>query len=123
MAEQYRTCKQLKEILGKHNFASKSTLTYCTSNSEKLMKRLLSRFFSWRKGLKDASKVLFGNDGATSAVVNSTSAPILSNTRQGAPPNKRRRVRGGGTLASGTRTDFSNGGSELSINPDEITAM
>lgn len=136
MAEHYRTCKQLKEILTNHTLDSKTTNSFSTVNSEKMMQRLLTRYMTWKKAMRNASSVLFGSKSTTNVpiipiipvvpvVPIAANKPISNGARNAnVPPPKRRRTRGGAVAATGgTRLNFENEEVEAIINPDDLSKM
>jgi len=98
MCTDERTCKQLREYLQE-------------GGSDVLMQRKLKEFFSWRSNFQQTRTELFqkprekaeeGKYHWNFVNLDGGEDPRLKMKRRGVPPNKRRRVRGGATVASRT---------------------
>lgn len=122
MAEHFRTCKQLREIIRKHAPGMPKSTHSASVGSENMMKRLLSRFLMWKKGFKAASKILYGTK---QSIIQPAVLPaaIVPPTRS-MDSNKRRRTRGGSNAASGgIRLNHDNEEIEAEFDPEDISLM
>ncbi|KAJ3298748.1 hypothetical protein HK104_010313 [Borealophlyctis nickersoniae] len=105
---------------------------FCSEGTEKLLKRLLRNYFRWKGGLPRVAKNL--SQGGPSAAETRSSggrppgAPrgaARGGSRGSAPPNKRRRVRGGSvatTSDAGRRLNTGNGETGLSLTFEQEAA-
>ncbi|KAF2190482.1 DNA repair endonuclease XPF [Zopfia rhizophila CBS 207.26] len=102
------TCRQLREYLqtmyvhpegtnGDHEDERGPSASF-------MMRRKLRNYLAWKRDFAKVSASLFPED--QKAINGSTDQRVQSGKANKPPPNKRRRVRGGGSVASGpTRTD------------------
>ncbi|KAI8369465.1 uncharacterized protein BYT42DRAFT_584566 [Radiomyces spectabilis] len=90
MVNEKRTCSQLKEYLSRLNTE--------TGDTNPVLNRLAKNFFKWRGTMNQIQKAGGLSFARPAATTNSPSAG--PSTGRGAPPNKRRRVRGGSTTAA-----------------------
>lgn len=98
------TCRQLREFLGTmhakvaHTSERKSEKdTDEGSSAEVMMRRRLRGYLNWKRSLSNVNKNLSESGDGTAKPADSSTGQ----TQQGRPPpNKRRRVRGGGAITS-----------------------
>lgn len=104
MCSDQRTCRQLREYIGTmhakvaHISEKKNEENMDEgSSAEVMMRRRLRDYLNWKRSLSNVNKNLSdAGDGSGKPAESST-----AQTQQGRPPpNKRRRVRGGGTVTS-----------------------
>ena len=122
MCSDQGTCRQLREYL--HNMhvrqeksprpdgfesdkdsGDEETITKPTADF--IMRRKLRNYLNWKKGLARVSASLFNEN--QKALEGFTDQRSANGTRGKGPPNKRRRVRGGSAVASGS-SRFQDGG-------------
>ena len=108
MVEDQRTCRQVKEYLqtmhvkprpedmnngqAPHEIEEEEA----RGSAEFMLRRKLRDYLSWRKTFAQVSASLFEENQKSLSDIKGTSAAARINSK--APPNKRRRVRGGGAL-------------------------
>ena len=100
------TCRQLREYLQTMNFNAGdcgedgADTEADAPNGKLLMRRKLRSYLFWKRDFAHVSSNLFAEN--QKAIDAQTSRPSYQSSRgDKAPPNKRRRVRGGGATASG----------------------
>lgn len=108
MCEDQRTCRQLKEYLQTMHLKSQPEDTSngqapheleeekAKGSAEVLLRKKLRDYLSWRRTFAQVSASLFEENQKSLNDIKGTSAAARLNYK--APPNKRRRVRGGGAL-------------------------
>jgi DNA excision repair protein ERCC-4 len=111
MCSDQRTCRQLREFLEvmhvklatNSNDGDDGEATEDSVSAELMMRRKLREYLNWKQNFSRVRENLYAskpNSGGTSST-RGQGQSSSSNTVQGrAPPNKRRRVRGGGTVSS-----------------------
>ncbi|KAG0340657.1 hypothetical protein BG000_011435 [Podila horticola] len=90
MAQDQRTCSQLKRYLS-------TPKTDTTTRGKPLMRDLFQGYLRWKSNMKHFKDNLIFKK---SAPLTSNQVPTTSGTRRAQPPNKRRRVRGGGNMSA-----------------------
>ncbi|KAG0025165.1 hypothetical protein BGZ82_010184 [Podila clonocystis] len=90
MAQDQRTCSQLKRYLS-------TPKTDTTTRGKPLMRDLFQGYLRWKSNMKHFKDNLISKK---SAPLTSNQASTTSGTRRAQPPNKRRRVRGGGKMSA-----------------------
>ncbi|KAF9189002.1 hypothetical protein BGZ51_000178 [Haplosporangium sp. Z 767] len=88
MAQDQRTCTQLKRYLS-------TPKTSTTTRGKPLMKDLLHSYLKWKSNMKHFKDNVVTKQKPTQGTL-AISGSYNSGTKRGAPPNKRRRIRGGG---------------------------
>lgn len=104
MCSDQRTCHQLREYLGTmHAKVARESTNKDEEDSDEgsyaeiMMRRRLRGYLNWKRSLSNVNKNLSDSGGEAGKPVEPSTAP----TQHGRPPpNKRRRVRGGGTVTS-----------------------
>ncbi|KAI9232401.1 MAG: DNA repair protein [Podila humilis] len=89
MAQDQRTCSQLKRYLSTQKTAT-------TTRGKPLMRDLFQGYLRWKSNMKHFKDNLIYKKSVPMA---SNQAQTASTTRNAQPPNKRRRIRGGGNIA------------------------
>ena len=108
MCTDERTCRQLKEYLQ-------------SSGTDTMMRRKLKDYFAWKSNFQKSRTELFEKKPEEGTQEEAVEDPRLKMKRRGAPPNKRRRIRGGG-LAS--NRNAASGVIEIpDDDPDDISQM
>ncbi|BDD61546.1 hypothetical protein MAP00_006587 [Monascus purpureus] len=117
MCSDQRTCRQLREYLAlmyatvdkDEGDGSGATEGFQETkpSAEVMMRRKLREYLNWKISFSNVNKNLSSKpDGESSIAGRDQGLPGPANHQQGrAPPNKRRRVRGGGTISSATGRD------------------
>jgi DNA excision repair protein ERCC-4 len=107
MCTDERTCKQLREYLQ-------------SDGSDAVLRRKLQEYFTWKSNFQKSRTQLFEKKPENGVEEDGTEDPRLKLKRRGAPPNKRRRVRGGAPITS------RNASGVVEIpddNPDDLSQM
>lgn len=110
MCTDQRTCRQLREYLGTmHASVESKKLADADdgddapekkSSADVLMRRRLREYLDWKKTLSNINKNLSVQQNGDRQSGGSRDSPAPANQLGRAPPNKRRRVRGGGAVSS-----------------------
>ncbi|KAH7392556.1 DNA repair endonuclease XPF [Pyrenochaeta sp. MPI-SDFR-AT-0127] len=111
MCGDHGTCSQLREYLQTMYVRSEGSTSDNDADDEPsakfMMRRKLRNYLTWKRDFSKVSASLFSEN--QKAIDNSTDRSVQSGMRQNPgkpPPNKRRRVRGGGNAATGpSRTE------------------
>ena len=116
MCNDQRTCRQIKEYLQTMRMKTAESvdeqngdtggLDADAPSAQVLMRQKLREYLEWRRSFAKVSASLFEENQKSLNGIKDTS--ITSALRGKAPPNKRRRVRGGGAAGAGGR--YANGG-------------
>ncbi|KAJ4381270.1 DNA repair protein RAD16 [Didymella sp. IMI 355093] len=109
MCGDHGTCSQLREYLQTMYVRPEEATGEDEDNGEPsarfMMRRKLRNYLSWKRDFSKVSSTLFQEN--QKAINGSTDQKVQSGKTSGKPPpNKRRRVRGGGNTATSTRNDF-----------------
>ncbi|UPX16234.1 DNA repair protein RAD16 [Ascochyta rabiei] len=109
MCGDHGTCSQLREYLQTMYVRSEEATNEDEDDEEPsgkfMMRRKLRNYLSWKRDFSKVSSTLFQENQKT--INGSTDQKVQSGETSGKPPpNKRRRIRGGGNTATSTRNDF-----------------
>lgn len=108
MCNDQRICRQLREYISTmhtkiaQGFETKSSgdATEATTSAELMMRRRLRDYLNWKRSLSNVNKNL-SQSGEDDRSGKPSESPARQSAHQGRPPpNKRRRVRGGGAVTS-----------------------
>ncbi|PLN80289.1 putative DNA repair protein RAD1 [Aspergillus taichungensis] len=110
MCTDQRTCRQLREYLGTMHASVDSKKPAVPDDADDapenkgsadvLMRRRLREYLEWKKTLSNINKNLSVQQNGDRQSGGSRDSPAPANPLGRAPPNKRRRVRGGGAVSS-----------------------
>ncbi|PLB37276.1 ssDNA endodeoxyribonuclease RAD1 [Aspergillus candidus] len=110
MCTDQRTCRQLREYLGTMHASVESKKPVGADDADDapekkgsadvLMRRRLREYLDWKKTLSNINKNLSVQQNGDRQTGGSRDSPAPANLPGRAPPNKRRRVRGGGAVSS-----------------------
>lgn len=130
MCSDQRTCRQLREYLGTmhvkiDNEPDEMSDESTGSSAEIMMRRRLREYLAWKRSLSNVNRNLSSkpasNDESQTGRSAASPAPLTSQVR--APPNKRRRVRGGGAVNSAAgRIPNSTVQTEVEL-PDQVNGL
>lgn len=132
MCSDQRTCRQLREYLGTmhvkiDNEPDEMPDESSGSSAEIMMRRRLREYLAWKRSLSNVNRNLSAkpasNDESQMQTGKSPASPAPSTPQARAPPNKRRRVRGGGAVNSAAgRIPNSTVQTEVEL-PDQVNGL
>ena len=131
MCSDQRTCRQLREYLGTMHAKIDNNLDETSeenigSSAEIMMRRRLRDYLDWKRSLSNVNRNLSSkpaNEESQPGKSQASPAPPPQNPQARAPPNKRRRVRGGAAVSSAAgRIPNSTVQTEVE-QPDQVTSL
>lgn len=129
MCSDQRTCRQIREYLGTmhakvDNGPEDITSEGIQSSAEIMMRRRLREYLDWKRSLSNVNRNLSTKAANDESQSGKSQPQSGTPSQQGkAPPNKRRRVRGGGAVSSAAgRVPNSSVQTEVEL-PDQVTSL
>lgn len=126
MCSDQRTCRQIREYLGTMhaNVDNGPEKGNTQTSAEIMMRRRLREYLDWKRSLSNVNRNLSAKPATDeSQVGKNQGSPAPQNQNARAPPNKRRRMRGGGAVTSAAgRVPNSSVQTEVEL-PDQVSGL
>lgn len=129
MCSDQRTCRQVREYIGTmhakvDNDPEELSSESAQGSAEIMMRRRLREYLDWKRSLSNVNRNLSSKPTNDESQAGKSQAQPGTPSQQGkAPPNKRRRVRGGGAVSSAAgRVPNSSVQTEVEL-PDQVTSL